>query len=95
MENYIYTFSAIILYLTCAALLYFHVKQQKQAVTATALEDGGLGKKQVLLIGFAGLLLHGLELNGCMVSEQGIDLGFFNTASLVSAFIVLLSLIAA
>jgi ABC-type uncharacterized transport system permease subunit len=97
MENYIFTFSAIILYLASAALLYFYVKQQKQPVTDTGeiSKDGRLSKKQILLIGFAGLLLHGLELNGCMISEFGINLGFFNTVSLVSAFIVLLALIAA
>ena len=97
MENYIFTFSAIILYLACAALLYFHIKQQKQplADAGKTAQDGRLPKKQILLIGLAGLLLHGLELSGCMISDLGINLGFFNTASLVSAFIVLLALVAA
>lgn len=93
MENYIFTYSAIILYLACATLLYSYAKKQKQATAETT----GSEKppiKHILLIGLAGLVLHGLELYNCMISDLGINLGFFNTMSLVSAVIVLLSLIA-
>ena len=91
MDNYIFIYSAIILYLTCSALLFFHIKQTagQTADTATVLS-----KKQILAIGLAALLLHSLALSSSMLLPQGINLGFFNALSLVSAFIVLLTLIA-
>ncbi|MCK5396136.1 MAG: cytochrome c biogenesis protein CcsA [Gammaproteobacteria bacterium] len=87
MNNYIFTFSAIILYFTCAALLFFHIKKTDQ-------NTGGLSKKTIVLIGLAGLILHSLALYNGMVSPAGIDLGFYSAMSLVSVFITLFTLIA-
>ena len=49
MENYIFTYSAIILYFACAALLFFHIKQPADSTT-------GLSKKHIVLIGLGGLM---------------------------------------
>lgn len=85
MDNYILIYSAILLYLTCAALLFFHKKKNG---------DGGLTKKQIILIGFAGLILHTIALTDNMLTPSGINLAFYNALTLVSAFIVLFTLVA-
>ncbi|MCG6938854.1 MAG: cytochrome c biogenesis protein CcsA [Gammaproteobacteria bacterium] len=92
MANYIFIYSAIILYLACSALLFFSIKQ---TAGQTADKPGALTKKQILLIGLAGLVLHSLALYHSMAIAEGINLGFFNALSLTSAVIVLLTLVAA
>lgn len=87
MENYIFTYSAIILYFACAALLFFQIKQPAEA-------PGTLSKKHIVLIGLGGLCLHGFALYSSMISPMGINLGFYNAIALVSAFITLFILIA-
>jgi ABC-type uncharacterized transport system permease subunit len=91
MANYIFIYSAVILYLACSVLLFFSIKQP---AGQTADRAGALSKKPILFIGFVGLLLHGLALYHSMSIPEGINLGFFNALSLISAFIVLLTLIA-
>ena len=87
MENYIFTYSAIILYFACSALLFFQIKLPDN-------NTGGLSKKHIVLLGFGGLCLHGLALYQGMVSPLGINLGFYNAIALVSAFVTLFILIA-
>jgi len=91
MDNYIFTYSAIILYFACSALLFFYLKRPDKQATETA---GMLSKKHIIAIGLAGLVLHSLALYNSMMSPMGVNLGFYNAMSLVSAFIVLLTLIA-
>lgn len=91
MNNYILTFSAIILYFTCAALLFLHRQQTNKQDNQN---PGFLSKKAIVTIGFAGLILHSLALYNSMISPAGINLGFYSAISLVSAFITLLTLIA-
>ena len=91
MENHIFTYSAIILYLACSALLFFRLQRAEKQEPEIA---GSLSKKQIISIGLAALLLHGFALYNSMVSPLGINLGFYNAMSLVSAFIALLILIA-
>ena len=55
---------------------------------------GALSKKQIVSIGLAGLVLHSLALYDSMISPLGVNLGFYNAMSLVSAFIVLFTLTA-
>ncbi len=86
MNNTILTFSAILLYLACSALLFIYIRKSDNAV--------GLSKRFIILIGFGGLLLHGLILYNSMFSDEGINLGFYNAMSLVSAFLVLFTLTA-
>ena len=87
MENYIFTYSAIILYFACAALLFFHIKQPAE-------NAAGLSKKHIILIGLGGLCLHSFALYNSMVTPMGINLGFYNAIVLVSAFITLFIFIA-
>ena len=91
MDNLIFTFSGIFLYLTCSALLFFRLKQPANVPG----ESGGrLPRKQVIMIGMAALCLHVLALYSSMVGPMGINLGFYTAISLVSAFITLLTLTA-
>ena len=92
MDNYIYTFSAIILYLACSALLFFRLR--KLGTNTSSAETGEPSKKHFIYIGLAALCLHGLSLYNSMVTSEGISLGFYNAASLVSAFIALFTLVA-
>ena len=87
MENYIFTYSAIILYFACSALLFLQIKQPTENKIS-------LSKKHIVLIGLGGLCLHGLALYASMVGPSGINLGFYNAITLVSAFITLFTLIA-
>ena len=91
MDNLIFTYSAIILYLACSTLLYFHLKRPAYETVKNA---GLLSKKQIITMGLAALCLHGLALYSSMVNPMGIDLGFYNAMSLVSAVIILFTLIA-
>jgi len=90
MHNYIFTYSAIVLYLACSALLFFHLKRPADQAVERA---GALTKKPVIMIGLAGLCLHVFALNDSIISPMGINLGFYNAMSLVSAFITLFILI--
>lgn len=87
MENYIFTYSAIILYFACAALLFFQIKQPAE-------NNVRLSKKHIVLIGLGGLCLHGFALYSSMFSPLGINLGFYNAIALVSGFVTLFILIA-
>jgi len=91
MDNLIFTYGAIILYFACSALLFFNLKQsaRKNSTTTTFLP-----KKQIIMVGLAALCLHALALSNSIISTMGIDLGFYNAISLVSAVLVLLILIA-
>ena len=91
MNNHILTFSAVILYLTCSALLFININK---AGILTTIKTGALSKKHIVFIGFAGLILHSLALYNSTFSTIGVNLGFYNAISLVSAFIVLFTLIA-
>jgi ABC-type uncharacterized transport system permease subunit len=91
MDNPIFTYSAIILYLACSALLFIHLKRPASETTNKA---GPLSKKQIIMMGVAALCLHGLALYNNMNSPMGIDLGFYHAMSLVSAVIILFTLIA-
>lgn len=90
MHNYILIFSAVVLYCACSTLLFFHLRQAEKQPAAA----GTLTKKNILSIGLAALVLHGFSLYNSMISPMGINLGFYNAISLISAFIALLTIIA-
>ena len=89
MNNYILTYSAIFLYLACSALLFFNLKK---SATPTDGRTGALTKKHIIMIGLAALCLHAFALYHSITGAQGINLGFYNALSLVSACITLLIL---
>jgi ABC-type uncharacterized transport system permease subunit len=89
MDNLIFTFSAIILYIVCSALLFSRLRQP---ANVSADKVGLLPKKQILMVGLAALCMHGLALYNSMSDPMGINLGFFTAVSLVSAFITLLTI---
>ncbi|HHJ35326.1 MAG TPA: hypothetical protein ENJ87_06140 [Gammaproteobacteria bacterium] len=89
MSDYSLTFSAIVLYLACSALLFFRLGKPGESNTDART---GLSKKHIIIIGFGGLLLHALALYNNMFSDMGVNFGFYNAMSLVSAFIVLFTL---
>jgi ABC-type uncharacterized transport system permease subunit len=90
MDNLIFTFSALILYFACSALLFFQLKQQ---TTNMDQKTSGMSRKQIIMIGLGAISLHALSLYLSMVSEQGINLGFYNAFSLIGAVIALFTLI--
>jgi ABC-type uncharacterized transport system permease subunit len=90
MDNLISTFSAIILYFACSALLFFQLKQQN---TNTDQNTPAMSRNQIIMIGLGAIFLHTLTLYLSMVSTQGINLGFYNAISLVGAVIALFTLI--
>ena len=92
MDNYIFTFSALVLYLACSALLFFRLR--RVATNTTNEADLRPSKKSIIFIGLAALCLHGFALYNSMVSAEGINLGVYNAASLVSAFVALFTLFA-
>jgi ABC-type uncharacterized transport system permease subunit len=91
MDNLIFTFSAIILYFACSAMLFFQLKQQTANTDQKTIT---LPKKQIIMIGLGAIFLHGATLYLSMVSPQGINLGFYNAFSLIGAVIALFTLIA-
>jgi len=91
MNNYLFTFSAAILYFVCSALLFLNLRQSLNKSTE---KEFFLSNKIILLIGSFALIFHCLALYVSLVNPLGINLGFYNALSLVSAFIVLFTLIA-
>ena len=91
MNNTILTFSAIVLYFACSLLLFLHLKKPDSTDTKDTARST---KRNIVLTGFGGLLLHALALSNSMFSDAGINFGFYNAMSLVSAFLVLFTLTA-
>jgi ABC-type uncharacterized transport system permease subunit len=88
MDNIIFISSGIILYIVCSALLF--IRLRKPAVNSTGI-IARLTKKQVLMITLLALCFHSLALYNNMITPAGINMGFYNAISLVSAFITLLT----
>jgi ABC-type uncharacterized transport system permease subunit len=78
---------AITLYLTCSVLLLLSLKQYPPLKTTNI--------KHLLIPGFLALIAHGFVLYMSMASSIGINLGFYNALSLISAFITLSTLVSA
>lgn len=89
MDNNIFTYSGIILYIACSALLFLRLRKPANACSGIIAQ---LTKKQVLMLGMAALCFHILALYNSMLTPIGVNLGFYNAISLVSAFITLLTL---
>jgi ABC-type uncharacterized transport system permease subunit len=85
MNILITAYVAIMLYLTCSVLLLLSFKQHPALKT--------INIKLLLIPGFLGLVAHGIVLYMSMASPIGVNLGFYNALSLISAFITLSTLI--
>ena len=78
---------AITLYLLASALLIVRLVQ--------AREDGGCKRTQVFVIGGSAVLIHAMLLYPSILTAAGLNLGFFNAASLIALTTALLLLLAA
>jgi len=87
MNNLIAAFIAITLYLVCTIMLLLRMRQSAPALS--------MGKAVALAPGFLGLAAHVFLLEQGMLSPIGINIGFFNAISLVTAFITLFTLASA
>jgi ABC-type uncharacterized transport system permease subunit len=79
--------TAITLYIACSVLLILSFKQFPALKTTNI--------KNLLIPGFLALIAHGFVLYMSMASAMGVNFGFYNALSLVSACIVLITLISA
>ncbi len=80
------TYLGVALYLAATGLI---------ALRLFGRRDGRALRPATLALGFAALLLHGVVLYAELVTEQGINLGFFNAASLTAWMIAALLLVSA
>lgn len=85
MHTHLIGFLAILLYLTSSLLLAMRLVRREQA--------SPLGRGGVLTLGFGAVLLHAGVLYPLLVTASGLNLGFFNAASLVGCLTALLLLI--
>lgn len=87
MTDLLAPFLALTLYLICTVLLLLRIRNHP-AVSA-------ISKPAILVSGFFGLAAHLSALAVNMASPIGINIGFYTALSLVSAFIVLFTLVSA
>lgn len=86
MHTHLIGILAILLYLASSSLLV--------ARMVRGLQPGAGGRNSVIGLGFAGVALHAAVLWPALVTASGLNLGFFNAASLIallSAALLLLS----
>lgn len=87
MTNLIAALIAITLYLICTLALLLRLRQYAPVLS--------LGKSAALLPGFLALAAHVFILEQGMISPDGVNLGFYNALSLITAFITLFTLASA
>lgn len=87
MNILITAYLAVTLYLICSVLLLLSLKQYN------LLKN--INIKFFLVPGLLALIIHGFILHMSMVSSIGVNIGFYNALSLISAFITLSTLISA
>ena len=87
MNLFAFSMVAIVLYLLTSAALTMRL----------AGSDSGLrmNRSLILLLGFGGVAIHAIVLYPHLVTSHGLNLGFFNAASLVALMMVTLLLIVA
>jgi ABC-type uncharacterized transport system permease subunit len=78
---------AIVLYLLTSAALTVRLARAEPGLT--------INRTTVLLLGFGGLALHAAVLYPDLITGSGLNLGFFNAASLTALLMVLLLLLTA
>lgn len=85
MHTHLIGFLAILLYLASSLLLAVRLVRREQPLP--------LGRGGVLALGFGAVLLHGGVLYPLLITASGLNLGFFNAASLVGWLTALLLLV--
>ncbi|BCO33233.1 inner membrane protein YpjD [Thiohalobacter sp. COW1] len=86
MHTHLIGILAILLYLASSSLLV--------ARMVRGLEPGAGGRNSVIGLGFAGVVLHAVVLWPALVTASGLNLGFFNAASLIALLSAALLLLA-
>ena len=86
MNAYLLTAAAIAFYLVCTALVAFRLKQRKSS---------RIKRSTVVAVGFGAVFLHAMALYGELHTAQGINLSFFNVASLTTWMISTVLLVSA
>lgn len=84
MHNQLIGILAILLYLSGSLLLAMRLVRPERV--------GHAGRNGALVLGFAAVGLHGAALYPALVTAHGLNLGFFNAASLVGCLTALLLL---
>lgn len=87
MQSLLFANLAVILYLLASAILALRL--------AGRVPAGALARWGALSIGFGAVLIHGGVLLPAMITAAGLNLGFFNAASLIALITALLLLLAA
>jgi ABC-type uncharacterized transport system permease subunit len=81
-----YATFAILLYLVASAALTIRLARAESGLS--------MNRGVVLLLGFGAVVLHAMALYPHLVTERGLNLGFFNAASLTALITALLLLMA-
>ncbi len=87
MQLLIFAVAAVVLYLVTSAALTLRL--------AGHLSSLRVSRCTVLLLGFGAVVLHALVLYPELMTGRGLDMGFFNAASLVALLMVALLLLTA
>jgi ABC-type uncharacterized transport system permease subunit len=87
MNLVIFAIAAVILYLLTSAALTVRL--------AGSISAPRMSRGTVLMLGFGAVILHALVLYPDLITGQGLNLGFFNAASLVALLMAVLLLLAA
>jgi ABC-type uncharacterized transport system permease subunit len=87
MSLLVFAIAAVVLYLLTSAALTVRL--------AGGISASRMNRGIVLLLGFGAVILHAAFLYPELVTGQGLNLGFFNAASLVALLMVALLLLAA
>ena len=85
----------LIIFAVAAVILYLLTSAALTARLAGSLAAPRMSRSIVLLLGFGAVTLHALVLYPELMTGQGLNMGFFNAASLVALLMVTLLLLTA
>ena len=87
MSLFAFTVAAIVLYLLTSAALTMRL--------ASAESGPQINRAAVLVLGFSAVILHAVVLYPDLMTGDGLNLGFFNAASLIALLTIVVLLLAA
>jgi ABC-type uncharacterized transport system permease subunit len=85
----------LVVFVVAAVILYLLTSAALTARLAAGVSGFHVSRATVLLLGFGGLVLHGVVLYPELMTGRGLNMGFFNAASLVALLMVGLLLLVA